>query len=205
VANCDASVAVNSCQLVSVKTSRAKEIVVPQFRKEDPPVNLALKALSVITSHLRTRPMGCVPNSGGLAYDNILRSMQRCRRLRIWLVVPAVMVLARPVSPQEKGTFIHKGFSTGHDYIEMSETQRHGYAAGFVNGILIAPLFGASEGRVHKFGMCIEGMNDFQISEIILQYISPHAEKWHLELHVLSLQALENACPDTLVDKSKEK
>jgi hypothetical protein len=81
----------------------------------------------------------------------------------MWLEVLATFtVLAGAVSPQENGIVIHSGFSTGQEYLEMADAWRRGYAAGFANGMLIAPIVGADEKRIDKFGTCVTGMNDLQ-------------------------------------------
>jgi hypothetical protein len=79
----------------------------------------------------------------------------------------------------------------------MSQAKRLGYAEGVINGMLTAPLFGAPKARMQWLEQCTEGMTDFQVAEVIRQYIQQHPAEWHHQLHVLTYQALLDACPDS--------
>lgn len=97
---------------------------------------------------------------------------------------------------QQGGVVVHNGFGDGQDYMEWSELRRSGYAMGVANGILLSPVFGAPKDKMKWFENCLEGMKDKQVGEILFQYVKAHPAEWHHGLHILSLQAFSNACPD---------
>jgi hypothetical protein len=51
-----------------------------------------------------------------------------------------------------KSVLIHNGFGTGKDYIDMSPLEKRSYAMGALNGMMIAPLFGAPKDRMQWLG-----------------------------------------------------
>ena len=54
-----------------------------------------------------------------------------------------IFLTATIVVAADQGVLIHNGFGTGHDYIKMTQSQKRVYAMGSINGILLAPFFGA--------------------------------------------------------------
>jgi len=69
---------------------------------------------------------------------------------------------------------IHNGFATGEEYLKMNETEQRAYAMGSVNGMLLAPLFGAPKWELRWFERCLEGMTDSQVAAILAEYLRDH-------------------------------
>ena len=65
----------------------------------------------------------------------------------------ALFAAANVVASQQRVS-ISRGFFTGRDYFEMSDTEKRAYATGAVNGMLVAPFFGAPEERLAWFKTC---------------------------------------------------
>jgi hypothetical protein len=104
-----------------------------------------------------------------------------------------IFLTAMIVSAGEQGVLIHNGFGTGQDYIKMSSVQKRAYAMGSVNGILLAPLFGAPKEKVQWLELYVENMTDVQIAAILSKYLEDNPGRWHDGLHILTYSAIKEA------------
>src|SRR5689334_21399509 len=109
----------------------------------------------------------------------------------------ALLLLVGLISRGQKNEAveIHHGMGRGDDYVSMPELSRRRYAMGAVNGMMLAPLFGAPKQRMAWLERCVENMSDSQIAEILLQYIKRNPAQCHHGLHILSFQAVDEVCP----------
>jgi hypothetical protein len=75
----------------------------------------------------------------------------------------------------------------------MSETERRAYVTGQVNGMLVAPFFGASEENLSWLKTCSGKMSDEQLASILTRYIhdQPNPQQ---NLNVVTFTALREAC-----------
>src|SRR6185369_14433528 len=94
---------------------------------------------------------------------------------------------------------ISRGFFTGKDYFEMSDTEKRAYATGAVNGMLVAPFFGAPEERLGWFKTCTAKLSDEQLAAILTRYISNDSTQLSQSLNVVTFNALKDTC-----DKMKQ-
>jgi len=68
----------------------------------------------------------------------------------------------------EQPVTIHNGFLTGNAYLQLAEEYRISYAMGIVDGMMVAPYFGAADsGKVQRFGACATGMSNTQVAAIL--------------------------------------
>ena len=89
---------------------------------------------------------------------------------------------------------ISRGFFTGGEYLEMSETERRAYATGAINGMLVAPLLGAPQERVEWLKRCSANMPDTETAEILTRYINSQPGQLSASLNVITFNALREAC-----------
>jgi len=89
---------------------------------------------------------------------------------------------------------IRSGFSTGEKYLNMTGAQKRYFAMGVVNGMLLAPLFGAPKENMATVEGCISGMTDSQVAAILTEYLKKHPEQWNETPHVPMYKALMEAC-----------
>ena len=89
---------------------------------------------------------------------------------------------------------ISRGFFTGKDYFEMSETEKRAYATGAINGMLVAPFFGAPEENVSWLKTCSAKMPDEQIAGILTRYLREHPNQLDTNLNVITFNAMRDAC-----------
>ena len=93
---------------------------------------------------------------------------------------------------------VSRGFFTGRDYFEMSDTEKRAYATGAVNGMLVAPFFGAPEERLAWLKTCTAKWSDEETAAVLSRYLSSNSDQLGMSLNVVTFNALKDAC-----DKSK--
>jgi hypothetical protein len=89
---------------------------------------------------------------------------------------------------------ISRGFFTGKDYFEMSDTEKRAYVTGAINGMLVAPFFGAPEERLGWLKSCTGKLSDEQSASILSTYISNDPTQLNMSLNVVTFNALKSAC-----------
>lgn len=111
------------------------------------------------------------------------------------LLVP-LLILASVYGNQQTVS-IGPGFFTGREYLDMTENERRAYATGAINGMLVAPFFGAPQDNVNWLRTCTVKLSDDQIAAIITRYIREQESQLNYNLNVVTFNALRNACPKT--------
>jgi hypothetical protein len=88
---------------------------------------------------------------------------------------------------------ISPGFFTARDYLDMSDTEKRAYVTGQINGMLVAPFFGAPEENLSWLKTCSSKMSDEQLASIMTRYIhdQPNPQQ---PLNVVTFTALRQAC-----------
>ena len=95
----------------------------------------------------------------------------------------------------DEGTVvIHRGFIKGNDYLKAETGKRRFYGMGIIDGITLAPFFGAPKSKMIWFEKCVENMTDNQVEAIITNYLENHPGEWHHDLHLITLNAFQESC-----------
>jgi len=89
---------------------------------------------------------------------------------------------------------ISPGFFTAKDYLDMSDTEKRAYATGEINGMLIAPLFGAPEDNLNWLKSCTGKMSDEQVASILTKFIHEQPDQMQVNLNVVTFNAMRDAC-----------
>ena len=89
---------------------------------------------------------------------------------------------------------ISPGFFTGKDYLDMSDTEKRAYATGEINGMLVAPLFGAPEENLNWLKTCTGKMSDEQLASILTRFIREQPDQMQANLNVATFNAMRDAC-----------
>ena len=110
----------------------------------------------------------------------------------------ALLATANVFAAQQRVS-ISRGFFLGRDYFEMSDTEKRAYATGAVNGMLVAPFFGAPEDRLQWLKTCTANMSDEQTAAAITRYLNDNSDQLGTSLNVSTFNALKSAC-----DKAKQ-
>ena len=109
----------------------------------------------------------------------------------------AALVAFVTVYGNQQRVSIGPGFFTGREYLDMTDNERRAYATGAINGMLVAPFFGAPEDNMNWLKTCTAKLSDEQIAAIITRYISEQESQLNYNLNILTFNALRNACPKT--------
>ena len=109
--------------------------------------------------------------------------------------------------PDKAAVTIHRGFLTGMDFRKLTMAEQRSYAAGIVDGMLLAPAFDAPKrddfqpkamaaaSRIEWLETCVEGMDDEQVAAMISKWLRDHPERWHHTLHTSVYAAMLDSCP----------
>ena len=89
---------------------------------------------------------------------------------------------------------ISGGFFNGKDYLEMTDTERRAYVTGAINGMLVAPLFGAPQENLNWLKTCTNKMSDDQLAVILANYINDKPGNLESSLNAVTFNALQEAC-----------
>jgi hypothetical protein len=107
----------------------------------------------------------------------------------------AALFALSSVHANQQKVSIGPGFFTGKEYLEMSDTERRAYATGAINGMLVAPFFGAPEDNMAWLKSCTVKLSDEDIAAILTRYIRDNESQSSYNLNVLTFNAVRNACP----------
>jgi hypothetical protein len=89
---------------------------------------------------------------------------------------------------------ISPGFFSGKDYLDMSDTEKRAYVTGQINGMLVAPFFGAPEENLSWLKTCSSKMSDEDLAAILSRYIRDQPAQMQVHLNVVTFNALREAC-----------
>ena len=89
---------------------------------------------------------------------------------------------------------ISPGFFTGKDYLDMSDTEKRAYATGGINGMLVAPFFGAPEENLNWLKTCTGKMSDEEIAGVLTRYIRDKPNQMDANLNVVTFNAIRDTC-----------
>ena len=111
------------------------------------------------------------------------------------LLLPLVAFVAFiTIHATQQTVKISPGFFTGKDYLDMSDTEKRAYATGGINGMLVAPFFGAPEANLTWLKTCSAKMSDEQIATILTRYIREQPTQMEANLNVVTFNAMREAC-----------
>lgn len=110
-------------------------------------------------------------------------------------LLPLIALLAFvTVYANQQRVKISPGFFTGKDYLDMSDTEKRAYATGEINGMLVAPFFGAPEENLNWLKTCTGKMSDEQLASILTRFIREQPDQMQVNLNVVTFNAVRDAC-----------
>ena len=89
---------------------------------------------------------------------------------------------------------ISGGYFTGKDYLEMTDTERRAYATGAINGMLVAPFFGAPQENLNWLKTCTGKLSDEQLAAVLANYIQSQPSNLQANLNVVTFNAIQQTC-----------
>ena len=111
-----------------------------------------------------------------------------------YMVLLFALVAFVTVSGNQHTVKISPGFFTGRDYLDMSDTEKRAYATGEINGMLVAPFFGAPEENLNWLKTCTGKMSDEEIAGLLTKYIREQPKQMDANLNVVTFNAIREAC-----------
>ena len=106
----------------------------------------------------------------------------------------ALIAFVSVYANQQQKVTIGPGFFSAKDFLEMSDTEKRAYATGGINGMLVAPFFGAPSENVNWLKTCTGKMSDEQIANILTRFIRDQPEQLEQNLNVVTFNAMHEAC-----------
>ena len=89
---------------------------------------------------------------------------------------------------------ISPGFFSGKDYLDMSDTEKRAYVTGQINGMLVAPFFGAPEENLSWLKTCSSKMSDEDLAAILSRFLRDQPGQMQANLNLVTFNALREAC-----------
>lgn len=109
-------------------------------------------------------------------------------------LLPFIALVAVSVYANQQTVKISPGFFSGKDYLEMSDTEKRAYVTGEINGMLVAPFFGAPEENLSWLKTCSSKMSDEELAAILSRFIRDQPGQMQTNLNVVTFNALREAC-----------
>src|SRR5690349_3698302 len=85
---------------------------------------------------------------------------------------------------------ISPGFFTGKDYLDMGDTEKRAYVTGEINGMLVAPFFGAPEENLSWLKTCTTKMSDEELASTLTKFINEQHDQMQTNLNVVTFNAV---------------
>lgn len=109
-------------------------------------------------------------------------------------LLPLIALVGISVYANQQTVKISPGFFSGKDYLEMSDTEKRAYVTGEINGMLVAPFFGAPEENLSWLKSCSSRMSDEELAAILSRFIRDQPGQMQTNLNVVTFNALREAC-----------
>lgn len=109
-------------------------------------------------------------------------------------LLPLIALVAISAYANQQTVKISPGFFNGKDYLEMSDTEKRAYVTGEINGMLVAPFFGAPEENLSWLKTCSSKMSDEELAAIVARFIRDQPGHMQTNLNVVTFNALREAC-----------
>jgi len=112
-------------------------------------------------------------------------------------LVAISVVYAKQKKPVVQESYlIHNGFVKAELFLKLDEENKRAYAMGLLDGMYMAPAFGAPENSrlLMKLSSCVEGMKASQVAAIMEKYVREHPETWDWDMKDDGYEAMIEAC-----------
>jgi len=123
--------------------------------------------------------------------------MLKLRLLSVGLALSFVIfAAAMSYSAKNHKIMFRAGYLTGQAFWDLEPFEKSGYVMGFVDGILMSPVFKASIQDLQWFETCVLTMSNAEIVDILEQYLDENQMQWHLPMNCLAYTALSENCKE---------
>ena len=105
-----------------------------------------------------------------------------------------LMLLFTSANSQAQDISIQNGFITGNTFRAMEKASKNVYVTGLLDGMLLAPLYGAPEKNLQILASCTVNMNGQQLVAIFEKFLTNHPERWNQSMHIIGYSAMHKIC-----------
>jgi hypothetical protein len=105
-----------------------------------------------------------------------------------------LIALVALTSANQQTVKISPGFFSGKDYLDMTDTEKRAYVTGEINGMLVAPFFGAPEENLSWLKTCSAKISDEDLAAVLSRFIRDQPGQLQMNLNVVTFNALREAC-----------
>lgn len=108
------------------------------------------------------------------------------------IVAPATLHAADET--EKEPVRIQGGYVAGVQYMDMDGLTKKAYVSGLIEGMLLAPAFGAPERNMEWFYVCTQEMGLNEIRKLLFEYIKDNHDLWENQNPAKNFRAIYQAC-----------
>jgi len=109
-------------------------------------------------------------------------------------LLPFIALVAVSVYANQQTVKISPGFFSGYYYLDTGATEKRAYVTGEINGMLVAPFFGAPEENLNWLKTCSSKISDEELAATLARFIRDQPGQMQTNLNVVTFNALRQAC-----------
>lgn len=83
---------------------------------------------------------------------------------------------------------------TGSQYLHLDGLEQRRYVTGLIDGMRLAPLFGALASTLDGLEICTANLTDRDIAAVLNGYLYLHKDQWSASVHTSMYAALSEHC-----------
>lgn len=110
-----------------------------------------------------------------------------------WIL--AVLCMTHPSFAVDEVVEIRNSIVDGNTFLGWPEDRQEMYSMGLLDGMLLAPLFGAPKAKMKWLERCITGMTGAQLAAMMRVDLKNNPGQWHRSVHSSMYRAMLDACP----------
>lgn len=114
--------------------------------------------------------------------------------MRRWLLVLLLLLPVAASAQEERKIRILGGYVTGREYMDMDGLEKKAYIRGLLDGLLLAPGFGAKEEDMEWFHACTKGLDVADVRKYLYEYIRSRTDLWDNPNAAKSFRAVRDLC-----------
>ena len=137
------------------------------------------------------------------------------RKFSLAAALLTVLTIAAPTALQaaedsdKAPVRIQGGYVSGVQYMDMDGLTKKAYVSGLIEGMLLAPAFGAPEENMEWFYVCTQEIGLNEIRKLLFEYIKDDHDLWKNQNPAKNFRAIYQAClarvkPDDMKDGAAE-
>ena len=123
------------------------------------------------------------------------------RQISLATALLAALALAIPATARAAGDEtqdgrirIQGGYVSGREYLDMDGLTKKAYVSGLIEGMLLAPAFGAPEQDMEWFYTCTNEIGLKDLRKVLYEYIKDDHDLWDNRNPAKAFRAIYQAC-----------